>query len=253
LARRDPRVRLSINPRNLGDYGNRRQAATLARGRFLKYHDSDDVMYPHCLAVMVEALQKEPAAACALSASHAWPGGASPMLLTPRLAYEREFLGYGLFQLGPSAALFRTDAFRALGGFDERDHAGDYLFWIRACAQVNVLLIAGDLFYYRIHGDQELAKSTNTLAYAQAGRVAWQMLNSKNCPLSGDALECAKRNFAYVQARGAYRMLKRRQFGDAVAVITHVGLGVIDWLRYLRPPRRRADAGTPPPRPQVHT
>src|SRR5262249_61395264 len=39
-ARRDRRVRVSVNAGNLGDYGNRRQALSLARGRFVKYHDS---------------------------------------------------------------------------------------------------------------------------------------------------------------------------------------------------------------------
>jgi glycosyltransferase involved in cell wall biosynthesis len=253
FARRDPRVRVSINPHNLGDYGNRRQAASLARGRFLKYHDSDDVMYPHCLAVMVEALLKEPTAACALSASHAWPGGLCPMLLTPRLAYEREYLGYGLFQLGPAAALFRSEAFKALGGFDDTPHAADYLFWLRACAQVNVLLVPGDLFYYRIHPEQEAGKPTNDLAYAHAGRAAWRMLNSSACPLTGEALERAKCNYTYVQARGIYRMLRRRRFASAAAFIRHGGLGVADWIRYLRPPKRRADAGTPPQRREVHT
>jgi glycosyltransferase involved in cell wall biosynthesis len=244
-ARRDPRVRVSINERNLGDYGNRRQAATLARGRFLKYHDSDDVMYPHCLAVMVDALLKEPTAAFALSASHSWPGGPCPMLLTPRLAYEREFLGQGLFQLGPAAALFRTDAFRTLGGFDDTVHASDYLFWIRACALVNVLLVPGDLFYYRLHPGQEAAKPTNDIAFAHAAGCAWRMLNSAQCPLTGDALERAKRNFAYVQVRGVYRYLKRGRFQSAVAVLRNAGPTVGEWLRYVRPPRRSAAAGTP--------
>src|SRR5262249_37070597 len=111
-ARRDRRVRVSVNAENLGDYGNRRQALSLARGRFAKYHDSDDVMYPHCLSVMVNALEAASSAAFALSGSQHWPGGPCPMLLTPKLAYEREFLGSGLFHLGPAAALFRTDAFR---------------------------------------------------------------------------------------------------------------------------------------------
>src|SRR5262249_23558181 len=92
-ARRDPRVRGSMNATTLGDYPNRRHAASLARGAYLKYHDSDDVMYPHCLETMVRALEKEPSAAFALSGSQHWPGGPCPMLLTPRLAYEREFLG----------------------------------------------------------------------------------------------------------------------------------------------------------------
>src|SRR4029077_6274324 len=114
-ARRDSRIRFSINERNLGQFENRRHAASLASSPFLKYHDSDDVMYRHCLETMVEPLDAEPRAAFALSGPRGWPGGPTPMLLTPRLAYEREFLGSGLFQQGPASALFRTDPFRALG------------------------------------------------------------------------------------------------------------------------------------------
>ena len=96
-ARRDSRIRVSSNERNLGDYPNRNHVASLARGRFLKYHDSDDIMYRHCLQAMAEPLEAEPRAGFALSGSRNWPGGRCPMRLTPRLAYEREFLGSGLF------------------------------------------------------------------------------------------------------------------------------------------------------------
>ena len=65
--RLDPRVRVVVNERNLGDYGNRNRAAELARGSFLKYHDSDDLMYPHGLSVMVSMLISEPRAAFGLS------------------------------------------------------------------------------------------------------------------------------------------------------------------------------------------
>jgi glycosyltransferase involved in cell wall biosynthesis len=244
-ARRDSRIRFSINERNLGDYGNRRHAASFARGRFLKYHDSDDVMYPHCLATMVEPLEAESRAAFALSAHRAWSGGPCPMLLTPRLAYEREFLGSGLFQQGPASALFRADAFRALGGFPDVAYAGDYLFWLRACATVSVLLVPGDLFYYRIHPGQELAKPANEAAHARANAEGWRMLNSAQCPLTGDALELGKRNFVFNQARGMYWHVKNGRFRSAAAIFRHVGLGPGDWVSYLRPPRRNPSAGTP--------
>ena len=39
----DPRVRLVVNERNLGDYPNRNHGSTFARGEFLSYHDSDDI------------------------------------------------------------------------------------------------------------------------------------------------------------------------------------------------------------------
>lgn len=168
------------------------------------------------------------------------------MLLTPRLAYEREFLGYGLFHQGPASALFRTDAFRALGGFPEVTHSGDYLFWLRACATVSVLLVPGDLFYYRVHPGQELAKPSNVAAFARAAGEAWRMLNSAQCPLTGDTLEQGKRNFAFSQARGMYRHLKRGHVRSAVTTLRLLGLGPGDWMTYLRPPRRSVAAGTPP-------
>jgi hypothetical protein len=245
LARRDARVRVSVNETNIGQFGNRRKVASLARGRFLKYHDSDDLMYRHCLAAMVEPLAAEPRAAFALSGSHHWPGGPCPMLLTPTLAYEREYLGSGLFQLGPSSAIFRTDAFHELGGFPESGVASDYLFWIRACARVNVLLVPCDLFYYRTHPDQEFANPQNDVEYARAMSAAWAMLNSAACPLNGAAREQAKRNFVFTSARGAYRSLKEHRPGSAAAIFRYAGPDVLDWARYLRPPSRNPNAGTP--------
>jgi glycosyltransferase involved in cell wall biosynthesis len=244
-ARRDPRIRVSVNEKNLGDYGNRRQVAGLARGRFLKYHDSDDVMYRHCLQTMVEPLEAEPRAGFALSGSRDWPGGRCPMLLTPRLAYEREYLGAGLFQGGPSCALFRTEVFRRLGGFPESGVASDYLFWIRACATENVLLVSGDLFYYRVHPNQEIANSNNLLQYARARAAAWKMLNSSECPLDASALDHAKSNFLWAATRDAYRQLKRGEFSGALAYLRLLGLDAADWIRYFRPPNRNPSAGTP--------
>jgi len=246
-AARDGRIRISVNERNLGDYGNRRQVARLARGAFLKYHDSDDVMYRHCLSTMFDLLDAEPRAAFALSGPGGWPGAPCPMLLTPRLAYEREFLGSGLFQLGPASALFRTDAFHALGGFPEVTHTGDYLFWMHACAKVNVLLVPGDLFYYRLHSGQEITKPANVAAYARANGEAWRLLNSPECPLRGDTLLRAKRNLMFTRARELYHHVKGRRFGAAMTALRNCGLRPSEWASYLRLPQRRPDAGTPTP------
>jgi hypothetical protein len=198
---------------------------------------------------MVNALAAEPLAAFSLSAHTAWSGGPAPMLLTPQLAYEREFLGSGLFQVGPAAGMFRARAFHDLGGFPVAGVASDYLFWLKACAAVNVLLVPADLFYYRWHPGQEVASATAEMEYARTMVApAWAMLNSPGCPLRGPALERAKRNFVYIVAREAYRKLRRRRFLPAAAVITHSTVTPSEWLRYLRPPRRSGSAGSPKPR-----
>ena len=241
----DPRVRVVVNERNLGDYPNRNHAARFARGRFLKYHDSDDVMYPHCLATMLDLLVAEPRAAFALSSGWVWPGGPCPMLLTPRLSYQREFLGFGLFVCGPSNALFRADAFRGLGGFPELGAGSDYLFWLRACAREHVLLVPGDLFWYRVHPGQELRGEAASRDYARLGAHVWRALGAPECPLTPPEVEQARRNLAYGTLKAVYRDLRDRRGRTAWLRLRSTGMSAGDWARYLRRPRRDRLAGTP--------
>ena len=132
-------------------------------------------MYPHCLAVMVPMLLSEPTAGFGLSSGSRWSGGPCPMLLTPRMAYQREFFGEGLFFCGPAGALFRAEVFRQLGGFPDEGVASDHLFWMRACKTVNVLLMPADLFWYRLHPAQEFQSAKG------------QSANTRACPASSGA------------------------------------------------------------------
>lgn len=243
--RADLRVRVFANERNLGDYPNRNHAATLARGEFIKYHDSDDVMYPHCLATMHGPLSKEPTAAFALSGACSWTGGPSPMLLSPAMCYEREFLGTGMFNRGPSNALFKSAVLRALGGFDYAGAASDYVFWLRACASVNVLLVPADLHFYRRHDGQELVSKQALADYASALNVGWLMLNSPDCPLTGEKLEVAKANFVFTVVRQMYWEMRARRPQQAIRIIRRAGLPLTAWTRYFHHQKRNPRAGAP--------
>ena len=244
-AELDPRIRIARNTVNLGDYPNRNHAASLGRGRFLKYHDSDDVMYPHCLSTMAPALLAEPRAGFALSTAGSWPGGPCPMLLTPRLSYQREFLGSGMFNCGPASALFRRDVFHALGGFGAFGAASDYIFWLTACARYPVLLLPGDLFWYRTHAGQEIAGARAAEDYSRTPHHAWRALASPECPLEAAEREMARRNLAFITARTIWRHLKRRDWSLAVLTFRSSGLTARDWMRYLRRQRRTWLIGTP--------
>ncbi|HXQ23799.1 MAG TPA: glycosyltransferase family A protein [Candidatus Acidoferrales bacterium] len=244
-ARRDRRIRVVVNESNLGDYPNRNRAARQARGRFLKYHDSDDLMYPHCLATMVAPLAAEPRAGFALTNGTWWPGGPCPMLLTPRMCYQREFLGHGLFMCGPAGALFRTEVFHALGGFPETGVGSDYLLWLSGCAQFSVLLVPADLFWYRVHGTQEYNSARATWEYAMVPGEAWRALASPTCPLNLAERAQARRNLLYSVVKLTYRDLRAGRWPVARHRLRRLGLSAADWLRYLRRPRRDAFAGTP--------
>jgi glycosyltransferase involved in cell wall biosynthesis len=244
-ARRDSRIRLFRNERNLGDYANRNHAASLATGEFLKFHDSDDVLYPPCLEAMVSLLSAAPTAGFALSSNCAWPGGPVPMLSPPRLSYQREFLGFGMFNAGPAGALFRTDIFRALGGFEDHGAASDTIFWLRACAKYAVLLLPADLFWYRVHSGQSLQSDAAARAYALVPRHQWRELASAECPLTPDERVQARRNVAFSTAKQIWRAIRRGELKGAVGRLRNSGITPLEWLTYLRPPQRSARAGTP--------
>src|SRR5918993_1638629 len=59
-ADKDGRVKVFVNEKNLGDYKNRNQAASYARGKYIKYLDSDDMMYPYTLQIMVGFMEQFP-------------------------------------------------------------------------------------------------------------------------------------------------------------------------------------------------
>ena len=241
----DPRVRLVQNERNLGDYPNRNHAATFAQGEYIKYHDSDDLMYPHCLSLMVGALAAEPTAALALSAHSGWSGGPSPMLMTPLLAYQREFFGTGQFNFGPAAALFRRQAFLDLGGFPNEGPHSDWLFWLKACRRVNTLLIYGDLFWYRVHEGQHLRGRNAGYDAAVLECRSFEALDDPDCPLSPAERERAKQNAAGRILRAAYRDVRHGHWHLAAFRLRHARLGWRDWARYGRRPQVSTMAGTP--------
>ena len=131
------------------------------------------------------------------------------MLLTPRMAYQREFFGEGLFFCGPAGALFRAEVFRALGGFSDEGVASDHLFWMRACKTASVLLMPADLFWYRLHPAQEFQSAKGQREYARVPGLVWRALQEPDCPLTPDEREQAKRNRAYHVARRTFEDLRR--------------------------------------------
>ena len=59
-AEKDQRVKVYRNERNLGDYPNRNKAASYATGKYLKYVDADDLIYPWGLELLVQMMEKFP-------------------------------------------------------------------------------------------------------------------------------------------------------------------------------------------------
>ena len=60
LAKTDSRIKVSQNTKNLMTPNNRAMASKLVTGELVGHLDSDDMLYPHAIEYMVEAMRKNP-------------------------------------------------------------------------------------------------------------------------------------------------------------------------------------------------
>lgn len=211
IARRytsDPRVRLFENEKNLGDYPNRNRAASHARGKYLKYLDSDDTIYAHGLEVMVAALEKFPEAGFGLERPDL-PGQPYPVAVSPVEAYREHFLGEGLFGCGPSGTLIRTEAFRAVGGFCEMRWVSDTDLWLRLGARSPTVKFTRGLMWWRQHAGQQTHSETAVTVGAKL-HVVLEALNDSACPLGAAARAEAIRRVRWWYARQVWHHALRR-------------------------------------------
>lgn len=229
LARGDSRIRVHRNAVNLGDYGNRMQAASLAAGRYLKYVDSDDQIYPHGLEVMVRNLEQHPQAAIALSYALPELEQPYPLMLSPEQAYLRHFLGRGAFGCGPGGAIIRADVFREMGGFKpEWGVLSDMEFWLRTAAVWPILLQQPSLVWWRKHEGQEFRTGDAERVYLVRGyQLARKALAAAACPLSAaDRLEAERRLERSWRRRLLSLAVKRRHPLAAWQAWREGGLGI---------------------------
>ena len=200
---RDPRIRLYVNERNLGDYANRNRAASYARGKYLKYLDSDDVIYEFGLAYCVEKMEQSPEAAMASYVPFDLDGDDSQCWPSSRIIHEH-FFSHHCFLFGPSGAIFRRDKFFELGGYDTRFNViSDTFFNVRMASEYPMVLLRNEFFLYRTHEGQE---KNNRRGYLKFGYLYFkELMEHVSLPLARQKIEFLKRK---LQKRHAINLTK---------------------------------------------
>ena len=230
LAGGDERVAVHANSHNLGDYPNRNHAASLANGEWLKYVDSDDLIYPHSLEVMVRAMKDHANAAAGLM--HTVPSDRCPYpwVLSPAEAYEKHFIGRGCLSCGPTGAMIRRVSFEAVGGFDARwGVLSDMDLWFRLAASHPTVLFPPGLIWWRQHDDQEFRRGDAADVYIREGhRLTMQTLRRDECPLDDERREQALQMHRHRQSRrvlGEAFRRRRPKFAWELLRDAKLGLG----------------------------
>ncbi len=199
---KDERVKSILNEKNLGDYPNRNKAASLAKGKYIKYVDADDMIYPKGLEVMVEAMEMFPEAGFGLSSLPQDKARMYPFLLTPSEAYHRHYFQQQLFHKAPLSAIIRKDAFDAVGGFSGRRYLGDFEMWHMLAARFPVVLMQQGVVWYREHEEQEMQHNrTDFTVPFKYIKCSEEMLQKPECPLDKSLRDKAIEKVRWNQAR----------------------------------------------------
>jgi glycosyltransferase involved in cell wall biosynthesis len=155
-ASKDDRIKIYVNEQNLGDYPNRNKAASYAKGKYLKYLDADDLIYPHGLQIMVETMEAYPDCALGISQQVAEDVQPYPFEMSPEETFKREFLQRGVLGLGPTGTIIKRQAFEEFGGFTGTRYIGDTEMWYKLAMKYPVVKMVPGLIYWRQHDDQQI-------------------------------------------------------------------------------------------------
>lgn len=137
---------------NLGQVRTLNAAWSRARGKYLAYLSSDDILYPGALRTLVGVLEADPGAVCVYpdadlidDRSRVIKRGVCRPFDLAQLVVEQECY------IGPGA-VFRRSAFAAVGGWrPELRLAPDREFWMRLASQGAIRFHRETLAGYRMH------------------------------------------------------------------------------------------------------
>ncbi len=232
-AARDGRIKVFQNEVNLGDYPNRNKAASYASGKYLKYVDSDDLIYPHSLELLVSSMEAFPDAALGIVSVYAQEEKPFPFALEPGESYRQHFfVEKRVLDIGPGGLIFRTDRFREVGGFTGKRYIGDIEINLRLAAKWPIVRITSALVYWRRHEGQEFAAGHNLSGYLELMLPLYkEELGKPECPLSEEDRQKVIQYYRKISASGVLSLaVKQRQWGRAVKLYRQLELSPADLL-----------------------
>lgn len=172
-AAKDARISVYLNEKNLGDYVNRNKAASYASGKYIKYWDSDDVMYPHCLEVMVRCIEQFPAAGFGLCKPHTKVYDRPLPYMIDR-PFEQFVKDQGIFSNAPGSAIINRELFNRLGGFSGKRYVGDVEFWLKISQETSLVIMPAAIGWNREHAQTE--RSSEVQKYLQMEKLRIDIL-----------------------------------------------------------------------------
>ena len=200
---RDSRVKVYVNPKNLGDYPNRNKAATYAKGKYIKYVDADDAVYPWALEAEVKMMEQFPEAGYGLDSISQDDLAPYPYSFTPAEAYEAYYVrGVEIFNKAPTSCIIKREVFDRENGFRELRMVGDCEMWHRLSLKYPVVIMPHGMVWSRGHEESQsgLYMRDKCIIYHYLS-VQQFHLKSASCPLNEPYRGIAIRQIERKQSR----------------------------------------------------
>ncbi len=238
-ALKDQRIRVVVNPNNLGLVGNWNRCVELARGEWIKFVFQDDLIEPECLEQMLAAGENHRGIVvsrrCYLFAPNIPPKtqqaylrdiqkfsletifkGTTKIAATDYAQAVLEYLGHN-FVGEPTGVMLHKSLFSRFGLFNPYlISACDFEFWTRVAIQTGIIYVPSDLTRFRIHDDSQSSLYKSNRHYR-----AWVLdplillhdfsFNPVYKPLRTVAIANSSNNLANLLADKAYEAKKMAQ------------------------------------------
>jgi glycosyltransferase involved in cell wall biosynthesis len=228
---KDPRLIKYRNENNLGEYGNRNKAISMASGKYLLFIDGDDYIYSHALPVLVNYMECFPEAGLAVMC-HENLTIIFPALLSSKMVYQIEFSEFSLINTALTHTFFRTDVIRAFEFPTNNSYISkDVYIRLKIALHYPCLLVNGNLTWWRAtegQASQKLRESMRHELYA----MSTEFFNDPACQLSKSEQEQYLRNSRIKILHHILQEVKRGNFGNAIKIVraNNVNAGIIFYL-----------------------
>ena len=217
----DPRVSYTANEIDLGYYGSLNRALYETSAPLFVPFAADDVMEPANLALKVAAIERSGAGFAHSPVLLIDPEGAvigdlgrisEPIETFPQREFFRRCAPVNCVTC-PST-LIRSDALRALGGFDGRvPYCADWLAWMRLCLRHPVAMVHEPLVRWRQHPESGTSDSLRSASYAREDPASLALALADDAfPAEWDALRapmlaaCLARTAGHLERDGHRRV-----------------------------------------------
>ena len=222
---KDKRIKVYINEKNLGDYPNRNKAASYAKGKYLKYVDADDMIYPYGLEQLVFYMEQFPEAGYGLCSLEQDEEKIFPLQLSPQESYQRHYFKTSIFHKAPLSAILKKEAFENLGGFTGKRMLGDFEMWHLLSQKFPIILMPHGIVWSREHDEQEMAlHRSDPMEPFKYILITERLISSSKCPLDSSAQQIILNRVKRQKAKAIISAIKNHSISKGVQIRKASGL-----------------------------